>query len=359
MAREKDKLPFIKNPLSLQVDLSKFTLASEEDKQSFDVMRAPSTFWRDGFINFKKNKMAVTSVIVLVLIILAIIILPKFLPYKYSETIRVNGQRDRTVTNLHPFTWSEKEQEFIDEGGKLFPHVMGTDQLGRDYFIRVMIGTRISLLVGFFASIIVLVIGLIYGSISGFLGGKVDLIMMRIVDIIYSLPDTLMIILLSFVLKETIGKQIQGTILAKLGTGMISMFLVFGLLYWVSMARLIRGQILSIKENEYVLAANSMGASTGRIIRKHILPNCISVIIISTALQIPSAIFTESFLSFLGLGVAVPMPSLGSLAADARQGLQTYPYKLLFPALIISLIVLSLNLIGDGLRDAFDPKLRK
>ena len=241
MAREKDKLPFIKNPLSLQVDLSKFTLASEEDKQSFDVMRAPSTFWRDGFINFKKNKMAVTNVIVLVLIILAIIILPKFLPYKYSETIRVNGQRDRTVTNLHPFTWSEKEQEFIDEGGKLFPHVMGTDQLGRDYFIRVMIGTRISLLVGFFASIIVLVIGLIYGSISGFLGGKVDLIMMRIVDIIYSLPDTLEIILLSFVLKETIGKQIQGTILAKLGTGMISMFLVFCLLYRVSMARLIRG----------------------------------------------------------------------------------------------------------------------
>lgn len=359
MTDMKDKKPFSKSLLSMQVDLSKFSLASEEDKQSFEVMRPPSTFWRDGFKNFKKNKMAMASVIILILIILAIIILPRFIPYTYSETIRVDGKRDQTVSNLRPYHWSELEQEYIDKGGKLFPHVMGTDQLGRDYFIRVIIGTRISLLVGFFASLIVLVIGLVYGSISGFLGGKVDLIMMRIVDIIYSLPDTLLIILLSFVLKETIGKQIQGTVLSKLGTGMISMFIVFGLLYWVSMARLIRGQILSIKENEYVLAATSMGASNGRMIRKHILPNCISVIIISTALQIPSAIFTESFLSFLGLGVAVPMPSLGSLASDARQGLQTYPYKLIFPAAIISLIVLSLNLIGDGLRDAFDPKLRK
>ena len=359
MSDMKEKKLFSKSPLSMQVDLSKFSLASEEDKQSFEVMRPPSTFWKDGFKNFKKNRMAMASVLVIVLIILAIIILPSFIPYTYSETIRVEGQRDRTVTNLRPYEWSEKEQEYIDKGGKLFPHVMGTDQLGRDYFIRVIIGTRISLLVGFFASLIVLVIGLVYGSISGFLGGKVDLVMMRIVDIIYSLPDTLMIILLAFVLKETIGKQIQGTILAKLGTGMISMFIVFGLLYWVSMARLIRGQILSIKENEYVLAATAMGANTSRMIRKHILPNCISVIINSTALQNPSAIFTESFLSFLGLGVAVPMPSLGSLASDARQGLQAYPLKLVFPAVIISLIVLALNLIGDGLRDAFDPKLRK
>ena len=140
---------------------------------------------------------------------------------------------------------------------------------------------------------------------------------------------------------------------------MVSMFIVFGLLYWVGMARLIRGQILSIKENEYVLDARSIGAKPGWIIRKHILPNCLSVIIVSTALQIPSAIFTESYLSFIGLGVNAPMPSLGSLANSARQGLQTYPYKLIFPALMICLIVLSLNLLGDGLRDAFDPKLKR
>ena len=216
-----------------------------------------------------------------------------------------------------------------------------------------------SLLVGLFASLIVLVIGLLYGSISGYFGGRVDLIMMRIVDIIYSLPDTLMVILLSVVLGQTIGPMIQGTVLASIGNNMISLFVVFGLLYWVGMARLVRGQILSIKNNEYVLAAKAMGAKPRRIIRKHILPNCMSVIIISVALQIPSAIFTESFLSFIGLGVQAPMPSLGSLANAARGGMQSYPWKMLFPALAICLIVLSFNLLGDGLRDAFDPKLRR
>jgi len=204
----------------------------------------------------------------------------------------------------------------------------------------------------------VLIIGMIYGSISGYMGGRTDLIMMRIVDIIYSLPDLLMIILLSVVLNERLQFP-PGSLLNKLGTSMVSLFIVFGLLYWVGMARLIRGQILSIKENEYILASRSIGAHAGRIIRKHILPNCLSVIIISTALQIPSAIFTESFLSFCGIGVQAPMPSLGSLANAARAGLQSYPYKLIFPAVVICLIVLSLNLLGDGLRDAFDPKLKR
>jgi oligopeptide transport system permease protein len=140
---------------------------------------------------------------------------------------------------------------------------------------------------------------------------------------------------------------------------MVSMFIVFGLLYWVGMARLVRGQVLTIKENEYVLAARAIGAKPWRIIRSHVLPNCISVIFIAAALQIPSAIFTESYLSFIGLGVALPMPSLGSLASAARSGMQSYPYKLVFPAVMIVLIVLAFNLLGDGLRDAFDPKLRK
>jgi oligopeptide transport system permease protein len=213
--------------------------------------------------------------------------------------------------------------------------------------------------VGVFASLLVLIIGMLYGSISGYLGGQVDMIMMRIVDIIYSLPDMLLIILLSVVLNETLGNLIKGTVLAKLGVNMLALFIVFGLLYWVSMARLIRGQILTIKQNEYVLAAQCIGTSTPRIIRRHILPNCLSVIIITTALQIPSAIFTESYLSFIGLGVSAPMPSLGSLANEARAGLQSYPTKLLFPALTICLIVLALNLLGDGLRDAFDPKLQR
>lgn len=180
--------------------------------------------------------------------------------------------------------------------------------------------------------------------------------MMRIVDIIYSLPDMLIIILLSVVLNGALEKL--GGIWESIGTNMISIFIVFGLLYWVSMARLIRGQILTVKEYEYVLAAKSIGASSARIIRKHLLPNCISVIIISTALQIPTAIFTESFLSFLGLGVTAPMPSLGSLASNALGGIYSYTYRLIIPAVVIWLIVLSFNLLGDGLRDAFDPKLR-
>jgi oligopeptide transport system permease protein len=168
----------------------------------------------------------------------------------------------------------------------------------------------------------------------------------------------LMVILLASVMKLVLGPVIDGTLLDDLGSNMISLFIVFALLYWVSMARLIRGQILSLREQEYVLSAKASGAKSPWIIRKHLIPNCISVIIISTALQIPSAIFTESYLSFLGLGVNAPMPSLGSLASDALNGISTYPERLFIPAIVISLIVLSLNLFGDGLRDAFDPKLK-
>ena len=352
-----------RNPLSLQLDLSRFTQenfapATEEEKRQQDVMSESTTFFKDGMRKLLRNPLAVISLVLLAFILLVIIVAPLIVPYKYEEMLSVNGVRDKGAKNLAPFQYSELEQKLIDEGGSRFPHIFGTDEQCRDYFIRVVYATRISLFIGFFASIIVLIIGMLYGSISGYLGGKVDLIMMRIVDIIYSLPDMLMIILLSVVLNEVLHFK-SGSLLARLGSNMVSLFVVFGLLYWVGMARLIRGQILSIKENEYILAAKSIGAKPGRIIRKHILPNCLSVIIISTALQIPAAIFTESFLSFVGIGVKAPMPSLGSLANAARAGLQSYPYKLVFPAIVICLIVLSLNLLGDGLRDAFDPKLKR
>lgn len=348
-----------KHFLSLQINLQKFSPATDEEKQQHETMRESTTFFRDGMRKLMKNPLAVASLIVLIILTLTIIIVPAIYPYSYSQMITVDGKRDKTAKNLAPFEYSKNEQKAIENGETIFPHIFGTDELCRDYFIRVVFGARVSLLVGLFASLIVLVIGLLYGSISGYFGGRVDLIMMRIVDIIYSLPDTLMVILLSVVLGQTIGPMIQGTVLASIGNNMISLFIVFGLLYWVGMARLVRGQILSIKNNEYVLAAKAMGAKPRRIIRKHILPNCMSVIIISVALQIPSAIFTESFLSFIGLGVQAPMPSLGSLANAARGGMQSYPWKMLFPALAICLIVLSFNLLGDGLRDAFDPKLRR
>ena len=350
-----------KNPLSFQLNLKDFEKATDDEKAQQVKMSESITFFKDGMRRLRKNKIAMTCLAVLIIIALMVTFVPMVYPYTYEQQLGVaQGKRiDKTYNNLKPFEYGETELERIANGEKVFPHIFGTDSAGRDYAIRVIYGARISLIVGFFAAIIVLIIGVIYGSIAGYFGGKVDRCMMRLVDIIYSLPDMLMIILLAVVLRQVIGPKIEGTALAKVGTDMLSIFIVFALLYWVSMARLVRGQILSIKQNEYVLAARSIGSSPWRIIKKHLLPNSMSVIIISTALQIPSAIFTESFLSFIGLGVSIPMPSLGSLASDALGGIYSYPYRLVIPALFIWLIVLSFNLLGDGLRDAFDPKLKK
>lgn len=348
-----------KKPFSMHVDVDAFLPATETEKEYMVQMRPSSTFFKDGVKRLLKNKIATISFFVIVFLTLVCIFLPMFWPYQYDEMLGMGkyGRMDPSYNNLAPFEYGETEQERIAEGEKIFPHIFGTDSHGRDYLIRVVYGMRVSLVVGLFASIIVLIIGLLVGSIAGYCGGKVDLIIMRIVDIIYSLPDMLMVILLSSVLKQVLGEAIEGTVLDKIGSNIISLFIVFGLLYWVSMSRLIRGQILSLREQEYVLSARASGARSGWIIKKHLIPNCISVIIISTALQIPSAIFTESYLSFLGLGVNAPMPSLGSLASDALNGISSYPHRLFIPAIVISLIVLSLNLFGDGLRDAFDPKL--
>ena len=348
-----------KTPFNIQINVDDLLPASSEDKAYMVKMRPSTTFFKDGVKRLLKNKIATISLITIVIITLTSIILPIFWPYSYDQQLGISpgAPVDQSYNNLAPFEYGSTEQAKIDAGEKVFPHIFGTDAAGRDYLIRIVYGTRISLAVGFFASIIVLIIGMTIGSIAGYVGGKVDMVIMRIVDIIYALPDMLMVILLSAVLKDSLQPAIEGTVLAKIGSNIISLFIVFGLLYWVSMSRLIRGQILSLREQEYVLAAKATGAKGSWIIRKHLMPNCISVVIISTALQIPNAIFTESYLSFLGLGVNAPMPSLGSLASDALNGISAYPYRLVIPAVVISLIVLSLNLFGDGLRDAFDPKL--
>ena len=328
--------------------------ASEAEKESLVVMRESVSFWKDGFRRLRKNKVAMVSLIVIILIMFISFIVPMFYPYSYKTQIK-------GANNLAPMQYSADELARIEAGEKVFPHILGTDKMGRDYAIRVMMGSRISLTVGLIATAIILVIGSIYGSIAAFFGGWVDLIMMRIVDIIYTVPDVLLIVLLSFALKDPLEKLTQlpgfGWV-QTVGTNLISIFIVFALLYWVGMARMVRSQILMLKESEYVTAARALGAKSGRIIKKHLLTNCIGTLIVTTTLQIPSSIFTESFLSFLGLGVAVPLPSLGSLASDAINGINTYPYLLFIPALLISLIILSFNLLGDGLRDEFDPKLK-
>lgn len=318
-------------------------------------MRESVGFWKDGFRRLRKNKVAMVSLVVIVLVMIFSFIVPSFYPYSYKEQIK-------GANNLAPMEYSQDEQARIDAGESVFPHIFGTDKMGRDYAIRVMMGSRISLLVGLIATAIILVIGSAYGSIAAFFGGTVDLVMMRIVDIIYTIPDILLIVLLSFTLKvplTTLGESVPGFHWVNVvGENLISIFIVFALLYWVGMARMVRSQVLMLKESEYVTAARALGVGNGRIIKKHLLTNCIGTLIVTTTLQIPSSIFTESFLSFLGLGVAVPLPSLGSLASDAINGMQTYPYLLFIPAFLISLIILSFNLFGDGLRDAFDPKLK-
>lgn len=265
-----------------------------------------------------------------------------------------------------PFGYSNAELKRMDEGENVFPHVFGCDYVGRDVLVRVMYGTRISMIVGLAAALLVLVIGSLYGSISGFAGGRVDMVMQRVVDVIYALPEVLVIMLLAATLKPTMqafmssGNGPLQSLVTVLGPNIISMFIAFASLYWVGMSRIIRAQVLTIKNQEYVTAAKALGASNPRVIRRHLLPNCIGQIVATTCLQIPSAIFLESFLSYLGVGVTAPLTSLGSMASDAfKAGIYTYPHLLFIPAVILSVMILSFNLFGDGLRDALDPRLKK
>ncbi len=338
----------------LHLNADDFAPATLDEKESLVVMRKSVNFWADGFRRLRKNKVAVFSLVMIILILIFAYILPSFWPYSYEQQIKYSE-------NLAPFHYSETEQARIDAGEKVFPHICGTDKLGRDFAVRLMMGARVSLTVGLVCAALVLLVGATFGAVSGFCGGWVDIIMMRITDIIYTIPDILIIIILAMSLKprlQDLATHEGFKWMEKVGPNLIAMFLVFVLLYWVSMARITRSQVLVLKESEYVTAARALGASGGRIIRKHLLTNCIGTLIVTTTLQIPSAIFTESYLSFIGLGVTAPMPSLGSLATDAIKGMNTYPHLLLMPAILISVIILVFNLFGDGLRDAFDPKLK-
>lgn len=243
---------------------------------------------------------------------------------------------------LSPVSYSDQNLQQANQppGGE---HWFGTDSLGRDLFIRVVYGARISLAIGIVASLINLTIGVVYGGIAGFFGGRTDRIMMGIVDVLYGIPVLLYVILLMVVLKP----------------GLTNIFIALGIAYWLGMARIVRGQILSLKEQEYVLAAKVLGAGSLRILFRHLLPNCLGPIMVTMTLSIPEAIFTEAFLSFIGLGVAAPMASWGVLASEGVTSLRSYPFQLFFPALAISITMLAFHFLGDGLRDALDPRDRR
>ena len=325
---------------NLEFSKDMFKPVSREEKTFEQNIRPSIGYWNDAWRRLRANKVALASLIIVIALVMLAIVVPMISHFSYDQQIA-------DAKNLGPS----------------LRHPFGTDKLGRDLLVRVMIGARISLLIGIGSSIIVLVIGSIYGAVSGLIGGKVDAVMMRIVEIIYSLPDMLIIILLRIVLNDPLTKAFDSGhafgALQMLGPGILAMFIVYGLLYWVGMARIVRGQVLQLKEMEYVNAARALGADNKRLIFKHLLPNCIGQLVVTTMLQIPSAIFTEAFLSFLGIGVSKPLASLGSLASDALDGISSYPYRLMFPAIAISIIILAFNLFGDGLRDALDPRLKK
>ena len=319
-----------------------FELASESSKENFMTKTPPTSYLQDALRRLKENKVAMVSIGFLIIVCIFAFIGPFLLKGDYTTQYR--GDENLFPCLRYPF---------------------GTDKLGRDLMVRTMYGTRVSLIVGIFASFIVLIIGTIYGAISGYFGGKVDAIMMRILDLIYSIPDVLVVILLSIGISQPMKSFVNSSSsefakkIGVLGPALISIFIAFGLLYWVGMARIIRGQVLMLKKQEFVTAVEALGGSKKRIIRRHLFPNCIGQVIVMTAMQIPSAIFLESFLSFLGIGVSAPMTSLGALAADALGGIYSYAYRLIIPSLLLSLMILSLNLFADGLRDALDPRLKK
>ena len=272
-----------------------------------------------------------------------------------DETGRLDYATSESTYEIDGVTYTvyQTTQTQLKDNSFSYPsdqHLLGTDKEGYDIFVRLMYGGRISLIVSFLAVFLITILGVVLGGIAGYFGGWIDNLIMRISDILMCLPGVPILLIIHTLLEAAnVPKEYR--------IYLMMIYLTF--ISWTGTARLVRGQILSLREQEYVLAAKAAGAKGGWIIRKHLIPNCISVIIISTALQVPSAIFTESYLSFIGLGINAPMPSLGSLANDALNGISTYGYRLVIPAVMISLIVLSLNLFGDGLRDALDPRLKK
>jgi oligopeptide transport system permease protein len=305
------------------MDMSKKDLFEPLVKESAGretLVRPSMTYWQDAWRRLKKNKLAMFGLITLITLAVLSIAGPLLSHFDYST-------QNYDIKNQKPS----------------LAHWFGTDDFGRDLWVRVWWGTRISLAIGLTAALLDLVFGVMYGGISAYYGGKVDDMMQRLIEIIYSIPFLLISILLIVVL----------------GPGFKTIIIAYAITGWVPMARLVRGQVLSLKEQEYVLAARTLGAGGARIILKHLVPNALGLIIVQITFIVPSAIFVEAFLSFIGLGIRVPLASLGALLSDGANSIRLYPHRVIFPTVIFSLILMSFNLLGDGLRDALDPKMRK
>ncbi|MFM1652257.1 ABC transporter permease [Brevibacillus sp. B_LB10_24] len=293
----------------------------KEGLNSEEIVRPRLSFWQEAWIRLRKNKLAMAGLIIILLMMVMAILGSVISPYNYSDQSLINSNQPPSGE-----------------------HWFGTDELGRDVFSRIWYGARISLFIGVTAALIDFGIGVVYGGFSGYLGGRADNIMMRIVDILYGVPYLLVVILLMVVM----------------GPGLLTIIVALSATGWLGMARIVRGQVLQLKNSEYVLAARIMGAKAGYIIRRHLLPNTLSIIIVQITFTVPTAIFAEAFLSFLGLGVQAPLASWGVMANDGLPTiLSGHWWRLFFPAFFISITMLAFNVLGDGLQDAFDPKQRR
>lgn len=382
---------------------NKWERVSGNQEEAERIYRKSRSFMSDVWFRFRRKPTALLGFILVLILLVFCLAGPYFTPYTYSEqnnkmasippllTVypgpedgsylyitqglklievdregnlvrQLKKKKDDSKEKRTSFTWDDDTLVFLDyshqpntvldaEGNRIetsekkwnHTYLLGTDQLGRDILTRLMYGTRISLMVAFIAALVNMVIGIAYGGISGYLGGRTDTVMMRIVDIISTIPLTLYVILIKMCLDD----------------GLLSIIIALSSVYWVDMARVVRGEMLSLKNQEFVLAARTIGSSTKTILLNHLIPNAMGPILVTVTMLIPSAIFMEAFMSFIGIGIAPPMASLGTMCNDATETLRTNPYQLFLPALVICIIMFAFNFVGDGLRDALDPKLKK
>ena len=383
-----------------QIQASEWLPIREEERETEKIARKITPLWKEITGQFFRRKAAVIGLVLVILTLLFAVVGPMLCSHTYDEQTlayvntapllkvyeidgayyyatssfklatvspdgvlgdiirskREDGMNKRYVFELdgetYYLSYKQGSSGLQDASGTPLPtkavfnrsYPMGTDGLGRDILVRLMYGARISMTVAFVATLVTLVIGIIYGSVSGYLGGMADVVMMRIVDIISAIPLTMYVILIMVLFGNG---------------GLKSIIIALGSVYWVDMARVVRGEILTLKKREFVSAAHTMGSSAWYILKKHLVPNALGPIIVTATMQIPSAIFTEAFMSFIGLGVSAPMASWGMMCNDALEMMQSAPYQLVFPAAAICIVMFAFNFIGDGLRDAFDPQLRK
>jgi oligopeptide transport system permease protein len=332
------------------------------ERQRLEIpTRRPIGFWEDAFRRLIKNRASVAGGLLLLVIVMFAVLSEVIAPFPYDKQQLSPVSKANTVPEwLLPFL-PPQTASYAKVGGEF---IMGADTLGRDIFSRLIYGARISLLVGFIGAMTAIFLGVIYGSICGFFGGLTDTLMVAFIDIMYAFPTILLIILMMVYFRSALVQvdpnSFQGA-MKSLDDAMGGLFFIFigiGITAWMGQARLVRGQMLSLKQKEFIEAAHTVGATNARIIVRHLLPNVLGPVLVAATLSIPGYIGFEAFLSFIGLGVQPPTPSWGTMIADGRIAMMTYPHQILFPGIALALTMLSFNFLGDGLRDAMDPRMR-